>query len=204
MKKRILLRTLIPLTSVGVILGTALPLVSCSCGNNDDHPLSATTLHIDNTNFGEFLTGVAPNVTGYTPKFTDFLQNNNVNKINFDIDNVSISASAFNNCTVLSNLLQSIAIEFTSKTISIGRNSFIRCASISQIICSSTDAPTISLIDSAAFSECTNLTGFSREGQVGKITISSVGGSAFYGSKKLTISQINGGVDGVLDITGYT
>jgi hypothetical protein len=35
MKKKILLRTLIPLTTMGVGLGVALPLVSCSCGNND-------------------------------------------------------------------------------------------------------------------------------------------------------------------------
>jgi hypothetical protein len=36
MKKKILLKTLIPLASVGITLGTALPLVSCSCGDNDD------------------------------------------------------------------------------------------------------------------------------------------------------------------------
>jgi hypothetical protein len=36
MKKKILLRTLMPLATVGAALGTALPLVSCSCGNNDN------------------------------------------------------------------------------------------------------------------------------------------------------------------------
>jgi hypothetical protein len=36
MKKKILLKTLIPLTMMGVGLGVALPLVSCSCGNNDN------------------------------------------------------------------------------------------------------------------------------------------------------------------------
>jgi hypothetical protein len=33
MKKKILLRTLRPLASVGITLGTALPLVSCSSGS---------------------------------------------------------------------------------------------------------------------------------------------------------------------------
>jgi hypothetical protein len=42
MKKKILLKTLIPLASVGITLGTALPLVSCSCGNNDDNGESRT------------------------------------------------------------------------------------------------------------------------------------------------------------------
>jgi hypothetical protein len=37
MKKKILLKTLIPLTTVGISLGTALPLVSCSCGNKNGY-----------------------------------------------------------------------------------------------------------------------------------------------------------------------
>jgi hypothetical protein len=37
MKKKILLKTLIPLTTVGISLGTALPLVSCSCGGGENH-----------------------------------------------------------------------------------------------------------------------------------------------------------------------
>jgi hypothetical protein len=42
MKKKILLRTLIPLATIGITLGTALPLVSCSCGNDTN-----TSLRID-------------------------------------------------------------------------------------------------------------------------------------------------------------
>jgi hypothetical protein len=32
---KILLKTLVPLTTIGITLGTALPLVSCSCGDKD-------------------------------------------------------------------------------------------------------------------------------------------------------------------------
>jgi hypothetical protein len=37
MKKKILLKTLIPLASVGITLGAVLPLASCSCGNNSSY-----------------------------------------------------------------------------------------------------------------------------------------------------------------------
>jgi hypothetical protein len=42
MKKKILLKTLIPLTMMGVGLGTSLSLTSCS--NNDDQPITSVAM----------------------------------------------------------------------------------------------------------------------------------------------------------------
>jgi hypothetical protein len=198
-KRRILLGTLVPLTVIGVALGTALPLTLCS-SNNNEQPLPTSSLTIDSSNFSTYLTGTYPNVTGTTTDFIDYLINNPVDKIIFKIDGLNTAVGAFAMCSGLMDPSKHIPIEFNSSApITFAAASFAGCASISQIIISGANS-TISSVGQEAFKNCNNLTGFSRGSGSGLIILSAISSGSF-DNASFSVNQIN---DTVISITGCT
>jgi hypothetical protein len=147
---------------------------------------------IDDTNFSTYFEGALPNIENLKGSaLSDDMFANNTNKLIFNIDNLVIDDDVFETCAALFDVSSPFPIEFQgSGSLSIGNNAFDSCGGISQIICSSTAAPTISIGD-AAFSSCTSLTGFSRGGQADKINISSIGSFAFGSCFNLKYEEIN-------------
>jgi hypothetical protein len=96
-------------------------------------------------------------------------------------------------------VLTPFPIEFTGNVVKIFKNAFEDCASISQIILSNATSYTIGSIGANAFAKCTNLTGFSRGGQTGVISISDIASGAFIQCANLKYENIN---DYVISLTG--
>jgi hypothetical protein len=169
----------------------------------DITPTPLVVFTIDDTSFSTYFTGTKPIISGYTTAFTDYLDQNNVDKITIDIDGLTFTDTAvFSSCTQLQIITKRIAIEFESSTpVSVTGGTFENCASISQIIVSGTNSERS--IGNNAFYGCTNLTGLARgKSQTGKIAISHLGSTAFSKCTNLNIKEIN---DSVISLpTGYT
>jgi hypothetical protein len=140
-------------------------------------------------------------IYGYKNSFTDYLKQNNVSKIVFDIDSISIADFAFYGCDGLDDISKKIALEFTSATtISLGDEAFSVCHSISLIIVSSITSPILNFVNVNTFANCSNLKGFSRGGQLGKIS-TNINDYSLVNCPNLEVAMID---DNILNISGCT
>jgi hypothetical protein len=129
------------------------------------------------------------------PVFSEAIVANKTNKLIFDISgDFNIDNTTFSGCSAFRDLSSPLSIEFAmSGAISIGRQAFLNCIAISQIILSNATLSSLT-IGQSAFTGCQTLTGFSRGGQAGIISVTSIGTNAFSQCENLKYEEINNSI----------
>jgi hypothetical protein len=184
MKKKILLKTLVPLASVGITLGAALPITLCSCGNT-----LINGYNMDGTNWKGYELGAlncTPNADGKTVTINsgsgyvakDLVIPDTVTDGTNVYEVTSIGSSLFSDSNKNSRLIGSLTIPHTVTTIeaaafyncsdltgslslpssvrTIGANAFSGCSSLTGSL---TIPNNVTSIGYGAFKNCTGLTG---------------------------------------------